>query len=360
MPQLFFVPGPSATYFTLEDHLKSALKEQVMAISHRSQAFKDLYQNTQKNLRSLLEIPAEYEIVFTTSATEVWDRMAENLVDETSLHFVHGSFSDKCAKAFQRLGKKAEIITAEAGKCAKFEGANIRQTPELIHFTLNETATGVKHPYADMQKAREQFPEALMALDVVSATPTTPIDFQQFDSVYFSVQKCFGLPSGLGVWIVSPKAIQKAEQLTADGKVYPSYHPLLELVEKSKVYQTIETPNTLNIYLLGKIAEDMLRKGVTQIRREALYKKTLLQKLFTDHPQLSPLVTEADLQSDTVAVANVEGGSAPLIEYLKSKQMVIGAGYGKAKASQIRIANFPTHSKEQIEYLVDLIMEWRI
>ncbi|BDC99274.1 aminotransferase class V-fold PLP-dependent enzyme [Persicobacter psychrovividus] len=359
MPQLIFVPGPSATYFTLEDHLKSALKEQVMAISHRSPAFKGIYKFTVEQLRQLLDIPQAYEVVFTTSATEVWDRMAENLVDTHSLHHVHGAFSKKCAQAFQRLGKEAQMITAPEGTVALFDPKAVEAQPELIHFTANETATGVKHPMADLREAKKHFPDALIAMDVVSSTPTTPIPFEDLDSVYFSVQKCFGLPAGLGVWIVSPRAIAKAHALTVAGKVYPSYHPLLEMVDKGKGYQTIETPNTLNIYLLGKVAEDFRRKGVDVIRREAIYKNTILIKCFEDHPLLSPLVQEKDWRSDTVAVANVEGGSAPLIAYLKEKGLVVGAGYGKHKAAQIRIANFPTHSKEQIELLVDLIADWR-
>ena len=35
--------------------------------------------------------------------------------------------------------------------------------------------------------------------------------------------------------------------------------------------------------------------------------------------------------------------------------MMIGGGYGPFKGKHIRIANFPTHSKEQIEMLVDTI-----
>ena len=46
-------------------------------------------------------------------------------------------------------------------------------------------------------------------------------------------------------------------------------------------------------------------------------------------------------------------GIKDLIEYLKSKQLIIGSGYGDFKDQHIRIANFPAHSKESIEMLVD-------
>ena len=41
-----------------------------------------------------------------------------------------------------------------------------------------------------------------------------------------------------------------------------SYHSLPSLWSKYKTYETPATPNVLGIYLLGKIAEDMNRKGI--------------------------------------------------------------------------------------------------
>ena len=42
-----------------------------------------------------------------------------------------------------------------------------------------------------------------------------------------------------------------------------------------------------------------------------------------------------------------------VIEQLAKKGLIIGSGYGKYANEHIRIANFPTHSKEQIEMLAD-------
>ena len=40
---------------------------------------------------------------------------------------------------------------------------------------------------------------------------------------------------------------------------------------------------------------------------------------------------------------------------VKAKKLVLGQGYGPFKEEHLRIANFPTHSKEQMEMLVDLL-----
>jgi phosphoserine aminotransferase len=99
----------------------------------------------------------------------------------------------------------------------------------------------------------------------------------------------------------------------------------------------------------------MLEKGIDEIRREAVYKSALLQHMVDQHSDLTHYVKLPDLRSKTVIVANSKSDSNYIIDELTKKGLVIGDGYGKLKGKQIRIASFPTHSKEQIEMLVDEI-----
>ena len=68
MRQFYFTPGPSQLYFTVEEHIKSALKENIPSISHRSDSFKDIFRSTSLVLRQLLNLPQNYHILFTASA----------------------------------------------------------------------------------------------------------------------------------------------------------------------------------------------------------------------------------------------------------------------------------------------------
>ncbi|MEM9859721.1 MAG: phosphoserine aminotransferase, partial [Bacteroidota bacterium] len=80
MSKFFFTPGPSQLYFTVEEHIKAALSENVPAISHRSEAFKEIFKNTTLALSQLLNLPSGYHVFFTASATEIWERCIQNLV----------------------------------------------------------------------------------------------------------------------------------------------------------------------------------------------------------------------------------------------------------------------------------------
>ena len=97
----------------------------------------------------------------------------------------------------------------------------------------------------------------------------------------------------------------------------------------------------------------MLEKGIDVIRRETNYKAALLQHMVTENPGFGHFVENSRLRSKTVVVANTISSSNSWIEALDKRGFVIGNGYGEYAGKQIRIASFPTHSKEQIELLVD-------
>lgn len=353
MKDIFFTPGPSELYFTVEDHLKRALNEQIPSISHRSARFQAIYQEAATNLRSLLSVPDSFHVLFTGSATEIWERLIENCVAEQSYHYVNGAFSRRFYETAQQLQRKPLIQEAPEGTCAAPRPEAIPSSVELVAFTQNETSTGAAQPLADIYAIRQAHPNTLIAVDAVSTLPYPDIDYAQVDSVFFSVQKGFGLPAGLGVWLVNNRCVEKAQQLEQQGHYIGTYHAIPSLIEKAQKNQTPETPNVLAIYLLAKVTADMLTKGIVQIRRETEYKASLLYHTLEEHPLLSVFVKEPKYLSKTVIVAETLPLASDIISALKKDHLIIGSGYGSFKQKHIRIANFPTHSKEQIEALSD-------
>jgi len=356
--KIFFTPGPSELYFTVEEHLKRALKEKWGSVSHRSQQFKELYRDAVEHLKLLLNIPDNYRVVFTSSATEVWERLLENCVEKHSYHLVNGAFSERFYQAALSLKKSPVKAVAHAGSCVSLDKIEPIPEVELIAITQNETSTGAAQPPKDIYSVREQFPDTLIAVEIVSSVPVVGLDLNQVDTAYFSVQKGLGLPAGLGVWLVNEKCIAKAEQLSKKGLPIGTYHSLLSLAAQAEKFQTPETPNVLGIYLLNEVMRDMLDKGLDIIRRESKYKAALLYQTLMNSANFNPFVADEKYRSETVVVAETNTASEKIVNDLLAKRLVIGKGYGPYKGSHIRIANFPTHSKEQIEMLTDFLSEY--
>lgn len=349
-----FTPGPSQLYITTEMHARMAFKTGVPSISHRSKEFESFYAEAVNGLKELFQIPDGFYIVFTASATEIWERSIQSVVISESLHLVNGAFSKKYFETAQQLGRNPVKVEVKDG--VGFKDVVLPSSkPELVALTHNETSTGVSLSLDFIHSFRDRYPDAIIAVDAVSSLPYPKFDFNKIDMLFFSVQKGFGLPAGLGVWIVNEKCLAKADNLLSKGHSVGSYHSLPSLVGMTLKNQTPETPNVLGIYLLAKVTGDFNQRSLKIIRQETDYKAALLYHTLEASSIAKPFVVDKDIRSQTVIVAETGERTKAITEALQAKGLYPGDGYGKAKATQLRFANFPTHSKEQYEYLVDTL-----
>ena len=108
------------------------------------------------------------------------------------------------------------------------------------------------------------------------------------------------------------------------------------------------------IYVLGMVAEDMNKIGIENIRKETDKKASLLYDFAKKSDQFDIFVENENHRSATVVVLNCRDLAGELISRLKEETgMVLGAGYGKMKETQIRIANFPAVDVGQVESLIE-------
>ncbi len=344
MKNIYFTPGPSQLYPTFLKHLKNALDTDLGSISHRGEKFQEIFFLAQKNLRQLMNIPKDVHIFFLSSSLESMERIIENCVGRYSFHLVNGAFSKKFYDIAYELGKYTERIISKDGHGFDADHLSVPVKSEIICVTQNETSTGVQIPESYIHKLHQRFPKKLIAVDIVSSAPYPQIDYSKVDISFFSVQKGFGMPAGLGVLTVNERALEKAKYLTKKGINIGSFHSFPALLEKEIKGQTPETPNTIFIYLLGKICEDMLKKGIDKIRNETEQKAKMVYDFFDRHEVFHPFVKDKEFRSKTSIVIDTGVKTDVLHKELVKQGLILGRGYGDYKMSQIRIANFPVHS----------------
>ena len=355
MQYTYFTAGPAELYPTVYQHLQTAMDEQIGSISHRSQKFRSIYQFAVEQLRELMNIPETHAILFTGSASEIWERLALNCVEHESFHLVNGSFSKKFYDYVGALHKFAHKLEKPLGEGFDYGEIEVPDYAELVALTHNETSAGVQMRVVDMHKLKRSYAKKLFAVDMVSSAPFPDLDYSLIDSAYFSVQKAFGLPAGLGVWIAGEKLLEKAESLKKSDQVIGAHHDLPTLWKFYKTYETPATPNVLFIYLLGKVAEDLNRIGIETVRQQMEDKARMLYRFLESHPDFEPFVKEERHRSRTVVVANTKGLASEIITKAKAEGLIVGSGYGTFKDRQIRIANFPAVNAEQIQKLIDVL-----
>jgi phosphoserine aminotransferase len=348
---IYFTAGPSQLHAQYNAFHQQAMDLHLGSLNHRSEGFRKIYQETDAQLRELMQIPNEHEIYFSGSASEIWERMILNLVDKHSCHFVNGSFSKRFYEYSLDLGKNATSITAAHGIGFDLENTQILNNTELICTTQNETSAGVFMPDSFYTELNTKKNNALICADLVSIAPIAAVDYSIVDSSFFSVQKAFGMPPGLGVWIANEKCLQKAYLLKQQNKNIGAHHSLITFANNYKKWETPSTPNVVAIYILGKIAASY--NANKQLWQNAIeIKKNMIDTFVESTTLLSHLVVEKSIQSSSVMVLKTALPSKQIIEQLALQGLHISSGYGATKDSEIRISNFPTTSIADMERLV--------
>lgn len=349
---IHFTAGPSQIFPTVPLHLKSALDENVMSISHRGKQFMEIYAQMESGLRAVLQVPKGYHIFVFSSATEIWERMAQNCVRQESMHLVNGNFSRSFHEIMGRMGKTAHKLEVPEGQGFDIDALSIPDSVELIAAIANESSTGVMLPAADLAKLRQLHPEKLIVVDAVSAVPTWEGKVADTDGLYFSVQKGFGLPAGLGVLILSQRMLDKGLEMEKEGLAVGSYHRFSSLLEKSLKHQTPATPNVLGIYLLAKVCQDMQR-SMEAIHFAHRQKYDHISNWVAQHPRLDFAIERTAHRSHTVIVLKHDyADGKAVIEELAKQGYEIGDGYGKFAGKQFRISNFPATSMDDVKGLL--------
>lgn len=344
---LSFYPGPSQLYPQVEGYLRDAYQSGILSMNHRSTAFMHMLEQTISDLHAKLNIPPDYEVYFTSSATECWEIISQSLVVEGTLHAFNGAFGQKWMEYAQRL-HPTHAHSFGLNDSIHIETSEHLTHAEVLCLTHNETSNGTMLATREVLAIRKHF-SGLIALDATSSMGGVELPWEGGDVWFASVQKCFGLPPGLGVLVVSPQAIHRAREIGERNH----YNSLLFLRDNFIKKQTPYTPNTLGIYLLGRVMQEVppieLIDDEVEKRAEAFY------DFLTDN-SWELLVENPAVRSQTViALRGTVERMATLRENALAAGMVLGKGYGDWRDTSVRIANFPALTDADFEQVREFL-----
>lgn len=230
----------------------------VMEISHRSAAFQTIVEQSEHNLRELLNIPNNYKVLFMQGgATAQFSFIPMNLLgDATTADYIEtGVWSAKAIKEAERF---CEVNVAATGRednftnIPDFDSWQLNPEAAYLHYCPNETIHGVEFPYVP------QNGDVPVIADMSSTILSRPIDVSQFGMIYAGAQKNIG-PSGIAIVIIREDLLGKASALTSDLFNYQKVAEQLSLVN---------TPPTFAWYLAHLTFEWLLEQGGLEVMAE--------------------------------------------------------------------------------------------
>lgn len=268
-----FCAGPAALPTPVLERAQQELADwhgrglSIMEMSHRSSDYVAVAHKAETDLRTLLNIPDNYKVLFLQGGASLqFSAIPLNLLGKNArADYVHtGIWSEKALKEAQRYG---DINVIEAGRIidGKFAIAPQREwqlsdNAAYLHYVDNETIGGLQFDFIPESNAP-------LVADFSSSILSTPLDVSKFGIIYAGAQKNIG-PAGLTIVIVREDLLDQARS------DIPS---ILKYSDQAKNDSMVNTPATFAWYLSGLVFEWLLEQGgVTAIQQVNLQKARLL------------------------------------------------------------------------------------
>ena len=223
----------------------------VMEQSHRGKRFIEMAEQAEANLRELMQIPAEYAVLFLQGgATQHFAQIPMNLAapSDSADYVVSGHWGEKAVSEAQPY---LRVNVAASGKSADFERIPSRENWTLdpsaayVHYTSNETIHGVE--FHDVPEVGSVPLIADMSSNILSG----PLDVSRFGLIYAGAQKNIG-PSGLVVMIIRRDLLERSGRPMAR---------IFRYAEQAANNSMLNTPNTWGWYVAGLTFQWLKEQG---------------------------------------------------------------------------------------------------
>jgi phosphoserine aminotransferase len=257
----------------------------VMEMSHRGKEFVAIAAQAERDLRSLLEIPTGYKVLFLQGgATMQFAGVPMNLLGaRKSADYVHtGEWSKKAiaeAKKFCAVNVAASSEDRNFTYVPKQSAWKLSPDAAYVHVCTNETIGGVEFQWTpDTGKVP-------LVADMSSHILSRPLDVSRFGLIYAGAQKNIG-PAGLVVVIVREELLDRA---------LPDTPNVLNYKLQSEADSMLNTPPTFSVYLAGLTFQWLMeRGGLAAIEQVNIRKAALLYGYIDSQPFYSNPVDKAD------------------------------------------------------------------
>ncbi|MDH3494014.1 MAG: 3-phosphoserine/phosphohydroxythreonine transaminase [Acidobacteriota bacterium] len=223
----------------------------VMEISHRSSIFGGIIESAENGLRSLMEIPGNYRVLFLQGgATLQFSMIPINFLgeDDSADYVVTGAWGKKAAKEARREGTVNEVYNSGDGGFRSIpvdDELSFDPDARYIHFTSNETIEGVEF---DRDIDGSGVP---VICDMSSNIMSRPVDVSKYALIYAGAQKNIG-PSGVTLVIIRDDLLDM---------VPDDQHTLLDYRAIASKGSMLNTPNTWGIYIIDLVCKWLEEMG---------------------------------------------------------------------------------------------------
>lgn len=268
-----------------EEVLKEAAEEMldykgsgmsVMEMSHRSKVYDTIIKEAEADLRTLLNIPDNYKVLFVQGGDSlVFASVPMNLMkNKKAGYIVTGQWAKKAYQEAKIYGEAVELASSADETFSYIPDCSdlpITDDMDYVYICENNTIYGTKYWTLPNTKGVD------LVADQSSCFLSEPVDVSKYALIHAGVQKNVG-PSGVQVIIVREDLLENAPLDCTPTMMKYKIH-----ADNDSLYNT---PPCYGIYICGKVFKWLLKNGGLSAMKELNEKKAKILYDFLDSSKL--------------------------------------------------------------------------
>lgn len=262
-----FSPGPATLpYEVLQKAGRDVVNFQetgigLIEISHRSKEFMAVTDEAEANLRELMQIPANYKVLFLQGgASSQFFMIPMNLLGKgkKASYLNTGTWSKKAIKEAKLFGEievpysSEEISFKRVPKQGEY---TVAKDSEYLYYVSNNTIYGTEFPELPAT-------DKMLISDMSSDILSRPVDVSKFGLIFAGAQKNLG-PAGVTIVIIREDLLDRTPANTPTMLAYKTH------ADKGSMFNT---PPCFSIYVVGEVLKWLKKIGgveaIEKINRE--------------------------------------------------------------------------------------------
>jgi aspartate aminotransferase-like enzyme len=348
--QLLLIPGPTPVH----PRILNALS--LPTVSHVSPILVDELKEALDNLKKIVFCKDGEPFIVAGAGTLAMEMALLNTVKkgEKILVLSQGFFGQRMKDIAESFNLACDIVQSPWGGAVYPEELAERMALEdysAVVSTHVDTATGACAPVKEYAEILVDF-ESLYIIDGVSATGGIEerMDDWDVDVILTAAQKCFGVPPGLSVLILSRKAMDIRQNMEAIPAYYADLMRWLPIMKDPSKYFSTPCVNEIRAFNEGTkiILEEGMKERFRRHQRIAEAIRAALTQLgfsfFTDEAFLA----------DTLTVSYYPEGIEDLAfrTTYASNGVIVAGGLGEVAGKVFRMGHMGNLSVSQVQFAI--------
>lgn len=316
----------------------------LIEISHRTKEFEAILEETKALWKELLNIPADYQVLFLGGGASLQFCMVPyNLLEKKAAYLDTGVWAGKAIKEARLFGEVNVVASSKDKNYTYIPEFTVPSDVDYFHITTNNTIYGseIRH---DMNS-----PVTLVA-DMSSDIMSHPVDVSKYGLIYGGAQKNVG-PAGVTFIIVREDIL---------GKVTRTIPTILDYRTHIKDGSMFNTPPCLAIYTMRETLKWIKSVGgVSEMQKRSDEKAKILYDEIDRNPLFVGTVEKKSRSFMNICFVMAEPYKALEEEFMAfaKKNNMVGIK-GHRSVGGFRASCYNALPVESVQALIDCMREF--